>query len=78
MPAPAPAAPHVIRANAIYSLATARAALGLKAATLPREIRLGRLRVSKRGGRYFLLGQWILDWLRSGELRRGHEDQRPS
>ena len=49
-PAPPPPAVHVIDPNAIYSKLSARAALGLKANTLPREIRLGRLRASQRAG----------------------------
>jgi hypothetical protein len=42
----------------------------VKLNTLPREIRLGRLRAAKRGGRYFLLGEWLLAWLRDGEIRK--------
>jgi hypothetical protein len=61
---------HVIHPGAVYSLESARAALGLARATLRREVRLGRLRVSKRAGRYYLLGAWLLEWLRSGEVRR--------
>jgi hypothetical protein len=57
--------------NAVYTLESARACLGLANATLRREIRLGRLRVSKRAGRYFLLGDWLLAWLREGEIPRG-------
>jgi hypothetical protein len=38
--------------------------------TLNRELRLGRLRVAKRAGRYFLLGEWLLSWLRNGEVPR--------
>jgi hypothetical protein len=61
---------HVIHPDAVYSLESARAALGLARATLRREVRLGRLRVSKRAGRYYLLGAWLLEWLRAGEVRR--------
>jgi hypothetical protein len=57
---------HVIHPNAVYTLLTARSALGLAKATLRREIRLRRLRVSKRAGRYYILGEWLLDWLRTG------------
>jgi hypothetical protein len=31
---------------------------------------MGRLRVAKRGGRYFLLGAWLLERLASGEIVR--------
>jgi hypothetical protein len=61
---------HQIKRGAVYSLEAARAALGLARATLRREIRLGRLRVAKRAGRYYLLGSWLLEWLRQGEARR--------
>jgi hypothetical protein len=63
-------APHTILATAVYDLETARAALGLTRTTLNRELRLGRLRVAKRAGRYYILGDWLLQWLRSGEIRR--------
>jgi hypothetical protein len=42
----------------------------LAQATLRREVRRGRLRVSKRAGRYYVLGAWLLEWLRTGEIRR--------
>jgi hypothetical protein len=61
----------VIHPRAVYSPAAAQAALGLPKTTLHREVRLGRLRVSKRAGRYFLLGEWLLEWLRNGEVHRG-------
>jgi hypothetical protein len=67
------APPHVIAPNAVYNLIQAREALGLSANCLRREIRLGRLRVAKRGGRGYVLGEWLLEWLRAGECVR----QRP-
>lgn len=67
---------HVINPNAVYTLPTAQRALGLKKATLRREIRLRRLRVSKRAGRYYLLGDWLLDWLRSGDIHAPRPDAR--
>jgi hypothetical protein len=67
--APSPVV-HVIDPNAAYTLETARAALGLPATCLRREVRLGRLRVSKRSGRYYILGEWILEWIREGEIKR--------
>ena len=48
--------PHVIAPTAVYTVPEAAAALGLAKGTLPREVRLGRLRVSKRAGRYYVLG----------------------
>lgn len=62
--------PHLIRKGAVYDLDSARAALGFRTTTLRREIRLGRLRAAKRGGRYFFLGAWLLEWLAAGEVRR--------
>jgi len=62
--------PHVIVPDAVYTLTTANAALGLARNCLPREIRLGRLRVSRRAGRYFILGRWLLAWIEAGEVVR--------
>jgi hypothetical protein len=67
---PAVAQPHVIDPNAIYTIDAARAALRLTATTIRRELRLGRLKVSKRAGRYYVLGRWLLEWLEAGEVRR--------
>jgi hypothetical protein len=61
---------HVIEPYGVYSLAAASEAIGVKKGTLPREARLGRLRVSKRAGRYYVLGAWLLQWLEAGEVRR--------
>jgi hypothetical protein len=63
--------PHVIHRDAVYLLDSAQRALRLTRTTVRREIRLGRLRVSKRAGRYFILGRWLLEWLEGGEIRRG-------
>jgi hypothetical protein len=61
-----------INPDAVYTLESARMIFSppLAKHTLRREIRLGRLRVSKRGGRYFILGAWLLEWLKGGEVRR--------
>jgi hypothetical protein len=71
-PPACPAAPHVIHPTAVYDLIAARAALGLAKGTLSREIRLGRLRISARAGKRYILGSWILEWLQGGEIRRGN------
>ena len=68
--APARRAAPVIDPRTVYSLDQARHVLGLAKGCLPREIRLGRLRVSKRAGRYLILGAWLLEWIESGELSR--------
>ena len=54
-PAPPPAAP-IIDDRAVFTMAQARELLGLKKHTLSREVREGRLRVSRRAGRNYLLG----------------------
>ncbi len=62
--------PHAILHEAVYDLEAARAALGLTKTTLSRETRLGRLRCSKRAGRIYVLGEWLLEWLRAGEVHK--------
>jgi hypothetical protein len=66
---PSPSAPHVIDPYGVYSLAAAIAALGLRRSTIRRELRLGHLTVSKRAGKYFILGQWLIDWIEGGVVR---------
>jgi hypothetical protein len=58
----------VIVPHAAYTIEQARAMLGLRRSSLSREVRLGRLRVSKRVGLYFILGTWLLQWVEDGEL----------
>jgi hypothetical protein len=65
-----PLTAHVIHATAIYSVDEAQHFLHLRRSTIRRELREGRLRVSKRAGRYYLLGEWLIDWIRAGEVRR--------
>jgi hypothetical protein len=65
----------IIHANAVFTPESLRSALSLAKSSISREIRLGRLRVAKRGGRYFLLGRWIIQWLREGEVRRKRSDE---
>jgi hypothetical protein len=64
------AAVHVILPTAVYSVEDCIRLFRLRKSTIRRELREGRLRVSKRAGRYYLLGEWILQWLRDGELVR--------
>jgi hypothetical protein len=71
-PAAVPTAVHVIDPTGVYSVEDCIRIFRLRKSTIRRELREGRLRVSKRAGRYFLLGEWLLEWLRGGELvRRG-------
>jgi hypothetical protein len=60
----------VIDPRAVFTIPTATRTLELARNCLPREARLGRLRVAKRAGRYFILGAWLLEWIEGGELRR--------
>jgi hypothetical protein len=60
----------VLHPRAVYLLGQARHLFSLPANCLPREARLGRLRVSKRGGRYYTTGRWLWEWLEAGEVRR--------
>jgi hypothetical protein len=66
---PAPP-PHVIQPTAVYTVEQLQAALGLARSTVRTERRMGRLRVAKRAGRYYVLGAWLLEWLQAGELKR--------
>src|SRR5262249_46665059 len=68
---PVAAAVHVIDPNGVYSAQDFRIIFGLRASSLRREVRQGRLEVYKRCGRYFILGEQILAWLRGGEMKRG-------
>jgi hypothetical protein len=67
---PAPGQVHVISRTGIYFPDAVQAIFRLRKSTLRREIREGRLRVSRRAGRYFVLGAWLLEWLEAGEVHR--------
>jgi hypothetical protein len=59
-----------IRPNQLYTLETARLTISAKRSCLAREIRLGRLRFTKRGGKIYILGAWLLEWLGPGQVRK--------
>jgi hypothetical protein len=61
----APRAP-VVERDGVYLLGQLKTLLGLSKTTLVREARLGRLRVSRRAGKYFTLGSWVLRWIEDG------------
>jgi hypothetical protein len=61
---------RLIRPTAVYLRGEVCRLLRVRPSTLRREIAEGRLRVSKRAGRYYFLGEWLLEWLRSGEVLR--------
>jgi hypothetical protein len=60
----------VLDPKAVFTIEQARSTLALAKNCLPREIRLGRLRVAKRAGKYLILGAWLLEWIEAGELPR--------
>jgi hypothetical protein len=66
----APAEPHVIHDDAVYFVEDFQRLFRLRKSTLRREVRGGRLRVAKRGGRYLVLGAWVKAWIQAGEVRR--------
>jgi hypothetical protein len=59
---------HVILPGAIYFVDDAQRLLRLRSSTIRREVRERRLRISKRAGRYFILGEWLLAWIKAGEI----------
>ena len=67
---------HVVYPGAVYTVDDLRRIFGLKASSVRREVRLRRLRISKRCGRYYCLGQWVLEWLEDGERKppQGREE----
>jgi len=58
--------PHRVFRDAIYDVTSATAALGFGETTLLRAIRGNELRASRRGGRYLIMGSWLLDWIAAG------------
>jgi hypothetical protein len=67
--------PPIIDPHTVYTASQLRAALGLRPNTIRREVASGRLRVRRRAGRYFFLGQFVLEWLQSGEVMRPRKSQ---
>jgi hypothetical protein len=65
---PPSAPPLVLDPLRVFTAEEFRRAFGLRSSTLRREVRQRRLRVAKRAGKYFILGEWALEWLRGGEL----------
>jgi hypothetical protein len=63
-----------IQPGQVFTIAQLNAVLGLRPNCLPREFRKRRLRYAKRAGRVWVLGSWVLEWLESGEVRRGQRD----
>jgi hypothetical protein len=61
---------RIIDPHAVFRLAELQQLLDLPATTIRREVRLGRLRVAKRGNWYWTTGDWVHQWLAAGEVRR--------
>lgn len=61
---------HTIQPTSVYTTESFRRTFGLRATSLRREVREGRLKVYKRCGKYYLLGEDILAWIRGGAVRR--------
>ena len=64
-----PVIPRVIAPDSIFKLDELRVFLGLPLTCLRREARLGRLRVSRRSGRYWTIGRWVQVWIEAGEVK---------
>lgn len=62
-----PAEIHVIQPNAVYFPEDLRRLFKLRANSIRYEKRSGRLKVSRRCGRYYILGRWLIEWLEKGE-----------
>jgi hypothetical protein len=68
-------APIPIEPNAAYTFDGVKEEFKLTDRTLRNAIREGQLRVSRRGGCYWFLGSWLLEFFRNGETtRRRHPD----
>jgi hypothetical protein len=67
-----------IKPEAVYRPEQVRVALALRASSLRREWRAGRLRVVRRCGRNYIIGRDLLRWLDGGELLSPASRQRPS
>jgi hypothetical protein len=63
---PAAAAGVRVEPNAVFTRESFLATFRLRESSLRREVREGRLRVYKRCGRYFILGEDVLEWLKGG------------
>jgi hypothetical protein len=63
-------APIPIDPNAAYTFEGVKEEFKLTDRTLRNAIREGQLRVSRRGGCYWFLGAWLLEFFRNGEITR--------
>jgi hypothetical protein len=68
-PTTAPQVVTIVNENSVFDLPGFVATFNLKKSSLRREIKMGRIKVYKRCGRYFLLGADVLLWLRGGQVK---------
>src|SRR5262249_26475628 len=66
---PMPEPIHTIDPNGIYFLDQAQSILRLRKSTIRREHREGRLRIARRAGRIIILGAWLIEWIKGGEVK---------
>lgn len=64
----------VIRPNEVFDRVALRTALGLKDATISREVRMDRLKKHRRAGRDYFIGSEILEWLTSAPAYMPEDD----
>lgn len=57
---------HNIRPRGVYNLRQATRATGMATSTLEREMKKGRIRVARRGGKVVFLGRWLIRWMEDG------------
>jgi hypothetical protein len=71
-PAPPATLPAIaiIPPQSVMVLEQAIALRALPRSCIPREARLGRLRTSRRAGRLWATGAWLLAWIKGGETTR--------
>jgi hypothetical protein len=62
--------PFVIDPNAVYKPRHLAEGLGMPLSGVLRAIRAAELRSSRRRGRTWILGAWVLQWLEGGERPR--------
>jgi hypothetical protein len=67
---------HEIKRDAVYTVETATKPLDLADTTILTEIRRKRLCASRRAGRYFILGEWLLRWIAEGDVREEETGKR--
>lgn len=68
---PATAAPGApILPTSVYRLPDLAALMGTTPRGIRRAVREERLRYSRRGNRFVFLGEWVLEWIRAGEVTR--------